>query len=562
MSAKKQDRVVIFDTTLRDGEQCPGASLRLREKLEVARQLARLNVDIIEAGFPIASPGDFEAVRRVAEEVKGPSICGLARCMNKDIERAAEAVAPAGKRGRIHVFLATSAIHRQYKLKKAKDEILKQSVAGVKYAKTFVDDVQFSPEDASRTEPDFLAEVVQAAIDAGATTINIPDTVGYAVPEEFGALIGELFERVDGIEDVTVHVHCHNDLGLAVANSLAAVRNGARGVECTINGIGERAGNCSLEEVAMALRTRADSFGIETGIKTREIFRSSRMVSQLTGLVVQRNKAIVGANAFAHESGIHQDGMLKHRTTYEIMKPEDVGISGTDLVLGKHSGHHAFDNHLRKLGFSLGQEELDRAYESFIELADKKKAVYDDDIIAILQEQVFTVPEVFTLEYLHVSTGSSTDPTATVKLKRAEEVTRDAACGDGPIDAALNCVDRISGVSGRLLDFGLQAITQGKDALGEVSVRVEFEGEVVNGKASSTDIVEASVKAYLNALNRFLVGRRQTAQKRSSPRAASRKKTARRAGTKPAAGTTRKKASAKKTGRKTANQTARKRTSP
>jgi len=507
MKKTNDQRVLIFDTTLRDGEQCPGASMGLREKLEVARQLARLKVDIIEAGFPIASPGDFESVKAVAEQVKGPIIAGLARCLEKDIVRAAEAVAPAGAKGRIHVFLATSAIHRQFKLRKAKEEIVKQAVAGVIMAKKYVQDVQFSPEDASRTEPEFLAEVCKAVIEAGATTVNIPDTVGYAVPEQFGALIGYLHEHVPGIDKVTVHVHCHNDLGLAVANSLAAVKNGARGIECTINGLGERAGNCSLEEVVMAMRTRNDFYQLETGVNTREIFRASRLVSQLTGMVVQRNKAIVGANAFAHESGIHQDGMLKERTTYEIMKPEDVGISGTELVLGKHSGRHAFANHLHKLGFRLNAEELGKAYDAFIELADKKKSIYDDDLVAIVQQQMTETPPVYTLQYLHVSTGTDTVPTATVRLRHKDMDLQDAACGDGPVDATLRTIDRICNVQGRLEDFALQAITKGKDALGEVSLRAEFGDRIINGKASSTDIVEAAAKAYLNCVNRYLVDR-------------------------------------------------------
>lgn len=523
MKKKSSNRVVIFDTTLRDGEQCPGASMGLREKLEVARQLARLKVDVIEAGFPIASPGDFESVHAVATNVKGPIIAGLARCMEKDIERAAEAVAPAGDKGRIHVFLATSAIHRQFKLRKAKEEIVKQAVAGVERAKRFVDDVQFSPEDASRTEPEFLAEVCQAVIDAGATTVNIPDTVGYAVPDEFGALIGYLHEHVKGIDDVTVHVHCHNDLGMAVANSLAAVRNGARGIECTINGLGERAGNCSLEEVVMAMKTRQDFYQLRTGVRTKEIYRASRLVSQLTGMVVQRNKAIVGANAFAHESGIHQDGMLKERSTYEIMQPEDVGISGTELVLGKHSGRHALASHLHKLGFRLSTEELSKAFEAFIELADKKKTVYDDDLVAIVQQQMTEPPPVFTLKYLHVSTGSDTVPTATVRLQKNDDIMQDAACGDGPVDAALKTIDRICNIQGRLLDFALQAITKGKDALGEVSLRAEIGDAIVNGKASSTDIVEAASRAYLNCVNRYLVdarGETDGPQQAAPPKAA------------------------------------------
>jgi len=513
-----QERVVIFDTTLRDGEQCPGASMGLHEKLEVARQLARLNVDIIEAGFPIASPGDFEAVHAVAREIKGPRICGLARCVPKDIERCAEAVAPAGKRGRIHVFLATSAIHRRFKFNKAKHEILKLAVAGVKHAKQFVDDVQFSPEDASRTEPDFLAAVVTAVIEAGATTVNIPDTVGYAIPSEFGELIGHLVEHVPALRrEVTLHVHCHNDLGLAVANSLMAVRHGARGVECTINGLGERAGNCSLEEVVMALRTRADAFGVATGIRTQEIFRASRLVSKLTGMVVQRNKAIVGANAFAHESGIHQDGMLKHRTTYEIMQPETVGIPGSELVLGKHSGRHGLAARLKQLGYAFTPGELEKIYTRFIELADKKKNVYDDDLVSLLHAEELAGPQAFTLDYLQVSTGTATVPTATVRLKKAGQVHQDSSCGDGPVDATFKTIDRITAVPGRLLDYSIQAVTKGEDAVGEVSVTVRFGSDLVAAKGASTDIVEASAKAYLNALNRHLFERGRGGQLSTPP---------------------------------------------
>lgn len=509
MTAKhdEKNKVIIFDTTLRDGEQCPGASMGLREKMEVAKQLQRLNVDIIEAGFPIASPGDFEAVKAIAESIKGPRIAGLARCIGKDIERCAEAVSPAGKRSRIHVFLATSAIHRQFKLKKAKDEIVKQAVWGVKHAKKYCQDVQFSPEDASRTEPDFLAEVVGAVIDAGATTVNIPDTVGYAVPIEFGRLIAYLFDHVSNIHDAIIHVHCHNDLGLAVANSLAAVRNGARGVECTINGLGERAGNCSLEEIVMGIKTRADAYNnVWTGINTKELYRASRMVSQLTGMVVQRNKAIVGSNAFAHEAGIHQDGIMKERTTYEIMKPEDVGISGSELVLGKHSGRHALVAQLARMGFKLTEAQKETVYNSFKALADKKKVIYDDDLISIMGEQMSQVPAIFTLDYLHVSTGTSTVPTATVKLKKDGDVFQDSACGDGPVDATLKTIDRITGVAGDLRDYSIQAVTRGEDAVGEVSMTVAFgkNRDYVSAKAASTDIVEASAKAYLNALNSHL----------------------------------------------------------
>ncbi len=509
MKNQEKDRVWIFDTTLRDGEQCPGATMNLHEKMEVARQLERLGVDIIEAGFPIASPGDFEAVHTIASTIKGPRIAGLARCIEKDITRAAEAVAPAGKRARIHVFLATSAIHRQFKLRKAKAEIVKQAVWGVKLAKKFVADVQFSPEDASRTEPDFLAEVTQAVIEAGATTVNIPDTVGYAVPWEFGPLFGYLMEHVKGIEKIRLHAHCHNDLGLAVANSLAAVQYGARGVECTINGIGERAGNCSLEEIVMALRTRADGMkGAWTGIQTKELVRSSRLVSRMTGFVVQRNKAIVGANAFAHESGIHQDGMLKHANTYEIMRPEDIGLTGTELVLGKHSGRHALGAHLAKLGFQLNEEQLLQVYEKFKVLADRKKTVFDDDLMSLMQEQAEDAPKTFALDYLRVTAGTDALSTATVRLKKGDKSFLDAACGDGPVDATLKVIDRITGVDGTLEDYSLQAVTKGEDAVGEVSVRVRFGDEVVSAKGSSTDIIEASAKAYLNALNRYFFMRR------------------------------------------------------
>lgn len=518
----EKSRVVIFDTTLRDGEQCPGASMGLTEKMEVARQLARLNVDIIEAGFPIASPGDFEAVRAIASTIKGPRIAGLARCINKDIERCAEAVAPAGSRSRIHVFLATSAIHRKFKLKKAKSEIVKQAVAGVKYARGFCRDVEFSPEDASRTEPEFLAEVCQAVIDAGATTVNIPDTVGYAVPIEFGQLIAYLFDHVPNIHDARIHVHCHNDLGLAVANSLAAVRNGARGVECTINGLGERAGNCSLEEFVMSLKVRGDAYsGMWTGVETKELYRASRLVSQMTGMVVQRNKAIVGANAFAHEAGIHQDGILKERTTYEIMKPEDVGISGSELVLGKHSGRHALFTHLARMGFEVKEEQKEDVYNKFKDLCDKKKYIYDDDLVAIMREKMSAVEQVYTLDYMHVATGTSTVPTATVRLKKGEQVTQDSACGDGPVDATLKTIDRITGVKGALENYSIMAVTRGEDAMGEVSVTVAFGKDLVSAKGASTDIVEASAKAYLNALNTCLFAR-SSAAKKGKKRAAGR----------------------------------------
>lgn len=507
---RNREKIHIFDTTLRDGEQSPGASMNHHEKLELAQQLALLNVDIIEAGFPIASPGDFKAVKAIAESVKGPAIAGLARCIAKDIERCADAVAPARK-PRIHVFLATSEIHRKFKLNKARHEILKQAVTGVKYAKKFCRDIEFSPEDASRTERDFLAQVVEAVIDAGATTVNIPDTVGYSIPSEFGGLIAYLFDNVPNINDAIINVHCHNDLGLAVANSLAAIQNGARGVECTINGLGERAGNAALEEIVMAIKTRSDLFAnVETGIKTDRLYKVSRLVSQITGMNVQRNKAIVGANAFAHESGVHQDGMLKERRTYEIMKPQDIGLDGTELVLGKHSGRHAFRHQLARLGVNLGQEQLEDAYNRFKELADKKKHIYDDDLLMIARHDDSQTASAFVLDYLHVSTGTNAIPTATVRLKKGRDAMQSAAYGDGPIDAALKAIDKLTGVRGKLTDFALQAITVGKDAMGEASVRVAFGRDIFSAKAASTDIVEASAKAYLSCVNRYLSTRSAT----------------------------------------------------
>ncbi|HMP90107.1 MAG TPA: 2-isopropylmalate synthase [Kiritimatiellia bacterium] len=497
-----KNRVVIFDTTLRDGEQCPGATMNLHEKLEVAKQLARLQVDIIEAGFPIASPGDYEAVRRISEAVPGPTICALARIKEKDITRAGDALSPATRR-RIHTFSSGSDIHLESILRMSREENIVRSVEAIRIARTFTDDVEYSAQDTTRSDRDYLVDLYTAAAEAGATTLNIPDTVGYATPEEYGELIAYLVARVK-VPDVIFSVHCHNDLGLAVANSLAAVRAGARQIECTINGIGERAGNCSLEEAVMAIKTRSDVMGVWTGINTREIMRSSRMVSRMTGMVVQRNKAIVGANAFAHESGIHQDGMLKNRMTYEIMTPEDVGVAGTDLVLGKHSGRHALGVHLEKMGFKLTDEELGRVYDQFKELCDKKKVVYDDDLIAIVQDQAQEGPQVYVLDYLQVTTGSGALPTATVRLQKDNQVYEDAAIGDGPVDASCKVIDRISGVNGELEDFSLQAVTAGEDALGEVSMRVRYGDVVISAKGSSTDIVEASAKAYLNCLNRYL----------------------------------------------------------
>jgi 2-isopropylmalate synthase len=509
---KDSNRIIIFDTTLRDGEQCPGASMNIREKLEIARQLARLGVDVIEAGFPVISEGDFDAVTQIAKEIRGPTIAGLARCVPKDIDAAAAAVKHARKR-RIHVFLATSKIHREFKFHKAQDEILRLAVEGVKRAKKYVDDVEFSPEDASRTEPDYLARVVEAAIAAGATTVNIPDTVGYAVPEEYGALIKYLFDHVKNIEKAVISVHCHNDLGLAVANSLAAVRNGARQVEGTINGIGERAGNASLEEFVMALKTRHDSLPYTTGWNTREIVKTSRLVSRMSGMIVQRNKAIVGENAFAHSAGIHQDGIIKKRETYEIMDPVEIGWGETELPLTKHSGRNALSRRLKHLGFKMSNAEIEEIFGEFKKIGDKKKFVYDDDLTALVESEITEVPETYSLEYLSVTSGTATVPTATVKLKKAGEIVTDAGTGDGPVDAALKTIDRITGKRGKLMDYQLRAVTQGKDAMGEVSIKVDFDGELLSGKGASTDVIEASARAYLNAVNRYLAnGRRKSAK--------------------------------------------------
>ncbi len=495
-------RIKIFDTTLRDGEQSPGASLDPKEKLQIARQLSNLNVDIIEAGFPITSEGDFKSVTNIAKEIQGVSIAALARAVEKDIECAAEALKQA-KSPRIHVFLATSKIHRKFKLAKAKEEIIKTAVKGVKHARKYVDDVEFSPEDATRTEPDFLAEVVESVINAGAKTVNIPDTVGYAVPEQYASLIKSLKENVKNISKATISVHCHDDLGLAVANSLAAIKSGATQVECTINGIGERAGNASLEEIVMALKTRKDFFGHTTRIKTHELLATSKIVSGLTGLWVQRNKAVVGENAFAHESGVHQDGILKERTTYEIMRPEDVGLPKTKIVLGKLSGRHAFKKRVKELGYELSYEELEHTFNQFKILADKKKDIYDQDIEAIIQDEKSEVPHFYELDSLSINCGPNTVPTAGVRLRVGKDkIIDDATIGDGPIDALFKTIDLLTGTRGILLDYNIRAITSGKDAMGEVIVEVDVEGQSYRGRAVSTDIIEASAKAYLNAINK------------------------------------------------------------
>jgi 2-isopropylmalate synthase len=508
MSTTQTRPVVIFDTTLRDGEQSPGCSMNLEEKLEVAQALVDLGVDVIEAGFPIASPGDFEAVREIARTVRGATICGLARCNEKDIDRAWDALREAPD-ARIHVFLATSAIHRQFKLRMDKEEIIQRAVDGVKRAKGYCDNIEFSPEDAARTEPDFLCRVVEAAIDAGATTVNIPDTVGYATPAHFGGVIRTLVERVPNIDRAVISVHCHNDLGLAVANSLAAVENGAGQIECTINGIGERAGNCSLEEVVMAMRTRSDFYRTTTKIHTPRLVPTSRLVSNITGMHVQRNKAIVGRNAFAHEAGIHQDGMLKERTTYEIMRPEDVGFSQTDLVLGKHSGRAALADRAKALGYHLTGEQLQEVFEEFKKLADKKKEVYDADIAALIEKRMTVADDVWKLIAYEVHATGKGEPTVSVTLRRGDsEQSKTTSGGDGPLDALFRTIEEITGTSVVVRDFRVHSVTRGKDALGESTIEVEHQGRIYRGRGVSTDTVEAATLAFLHAVNRAAVGGR------------------------------------------------------
>ncbi|MDZ7643678.1 MAG: 2-isopropylmalate synthase [Woeseiaceae bacterium] len=498
------DRIKIFDTTLRDGEQAPGCSMTLREKLRISRALADLNVDIIEAGFPAASPGDFEAVKAIADENRGPVICGLARCNPDDIEKVHAAVRGADNH-RIHVFVATSAIHREHKLKMAKEEIIKSAVGAVSLARELCDDVEFSPEDASRTELGYLAEVVSAAIEAGATTVNIPDTVGYTVPEEFDRLFRYLKEHAAGIDGITLSVHCHDDLGMAVANSLAAVRAGARQVECTINGIGERAGNCSLEEIVMAVRTRAEFFGLDTGVDTTRLYPTSRLVAGITGLHIPRNKAVVGENAFAHEAGIHQHGMLQHHSTYEIMRPEDVGISRSNLVLGKHSGRHAFRNRVHDLGFEPDEFELNRAFQEFKRLADRKKEMYDGDIEAIIMSVDSSSGGPWSLKAMRVTSGTEQAASSTIELRNEDGSEQaETATAEGPMEAAFKALEQATGVSLVLRNFELHSATIGDDAQGEVTVVVEYGGQTWRGHGTSIDIVEAGTRACLEVINRIL----------------------------------------------------------
>lgn len=499
------EKIFVFDTTLRDGEQIPGACLNPREKLEIALQLARLNVDCIEAGFPISSPGDFEAVKGVAERVKGPTIVALARAVRKDVETAWEAIKKA-ERPRIHVFLGTSDVHIQKKFGLDRDKALERGLEALKLAKSLCPDVEYSTEDASRTDREYLARVVEQVIAAGATVVNIPDTVGYAVPQQFGRLIAYLMETVSNIDQVTLSVHCHNDLGLATANTLSALENGARQVECTMNGLGERAGNASLEEIVMAVRTRKDYFNFFTEVNTPEIMRTSNLVSRLMGMPVQANKAIVGANAFAHSSGIHQDGILKDRATYEIIRPEDLGIVEHEMVLTARSGRHALKDKLLKMGYDLNKDEFEVVYDHFLEVADKKKRVYDEDVDIIVQDVIFAHldgSKLFSLESYSIKTGNGDAPEARVRLRRKEVILEASDQGDGPIDAIFKAIDKIVGAFHKLEDFQVQAVTETKEAMGVATVRVSREGHRALGRGSSTDILRASAKAYVEAINRI-----------------------------------------------------------
>lgn len=504
MSEKEQ--IIIFDTTLRDGEQSPGASMNIEEKVRIAHQLERLNVDVMEAGFPIASDGDFEAVKKIAKTIKGPQIAGLSRANNMDIDRAWEALKYAGERGRIHTFIATSDIHMEHKLQMSEQQVLDTAIAAVTRAAGYTPNVEFSAEDAARTRLPFLAKIIEAVISAGATTVNIPDTVGYTIPSEYFTIISYLKEHVSNIDQAIISVHCHNDLGLAVANSLAAVQAGARQVECTINGIGERAGNCSLEEVVMTLRTRHDILPFTTAVATEQITPSSKLLTTITGIQVQQNKAIVGANAFAHEAGIHQHGMLMNAETYEIMTPESIGLNQSKLVLGKHSGRHAFIDRLKELGYDLNKDEIKKAFVRFKSLADMKKEIFDEDLDAIVADEVLRISETFKLLQMNVSSGSFTAPTATVEMLVNGDVKKTAVMGDGPVDATFKAIKELTGSDAPLLNFSVGAITGGTDAQGECTVRLKTEeGREVLGQGAHPDIIVASAKAYINALNKIAI---------------------------------------------------------
>jgi len=499
---KDKNRVYIFDTSLRDGEQSPGNSMNTEEKLRLARQLEKMGVDIIEAGFPIASDGDFDAVRQIARAITKSQVAGLARANKEDIDRAWQAIKHAAQ-PRIHTFISSSDIHLKYQLKKSRAQVLKEAVAAVKLARSYTPNVEFSPMDATRSDKDYLVEMVSAVIDAGASTVNIPDTVGYTIPEEYGNLIAYLFASVKNMGDTIISVHCHNDLGLAVANSLAAITNGARQVECTINGIGERAGNTAMEEIVMALATRRDLYSLYTKIKTEQIYKTSRLLTQITGIPVQPNKAIVGANAFAHESGIHQDGLIKEKITYEIMTPKSVGISDTHIVLGKHSGRAAIAHHLKKMGHILNEEQLTKMAARVKALADIKKEIYDEDLEAILYEEIYRGKDKYSLIYLNVVSGNVAIPTATMEMQVGDEVVRDAGFGNGPVDATFTAIRNITKTNYQLLKYVVNAITGGSDAQGETMVQLKFNGHSVVGRGAHPDVIVASAKAYINALNRL-----------------------------------------------------------
>jgi len=498
----KRDTVYIFDTTLRDGEQSPGFSMNIDEKLRFARRLEKLGVDIIEAGFPVASEGDFLSVQEIARKIRKPQIAALARISLADIDRAWESVKDAAH-PRIHTFTSSSDIHIKYMLKKTREEVLKEACTGVRHACGFTNNVEFSAQDAMRTDRDYLCDMVEAVITEGATTVNIPDTVGYAIPDEFGALIAYLFEHVKNINDAVISVHCHDDLGLAVANSIFAVKNGARQVECTINGIGERAGNASMEEIVMALKTRKDLMGLDTNIKAEHIYRTSRLLTDITGISVQPNKAIVGANAFAHESGIHQDGLIKEKLTYEIMTPQTVGVTDTHMVLGKHSGRHAIKERMKKIGYNLSAEEMDKIFKRFKDLADVKKEIFDEDLEAIVADVLFRETDTYKLLYLNVVSGNAAIPTATVKMEVGGETCQDAGFGVGPIDATFAVIKKITQTDNPLLKYAVSAITGGTDAQGVVTVQLKYDSRIVTGRGTDPDIIVASAKAYINALNRL-----------------------------------------------------------
>jgi 2-isopropylmalate synthase len=498
------EKIIIFDTTLRDGEQAPGASLTSEQKLEIAFQLEKLGVDIIEAGFSIASPDDFKAVAKVSQQIKKSGVCALARCIKADIRAAADSLKKA-RSPRIHLFLATSKIHLKYKFRKAEEEIIAIAKKSLQMARNLCPDIEFSPEDATRSDRDFLFQVIETAIDEGASTINIPDTVGYSYPSEIYSLISDIRQNVPNINKAVISIHCHNDLGMASANSLSAVLAGARQVHCTINGIGERAGNASLEEVVMAIKVRQDAFrGLYTRINTKNIYNVSRLVSVSTGFIVPPNKAVVGKNAFRHEAGIHQDAVLKKKATYEIMDPADVGlVESEQIVLGKHSGRHALANRLKELGFELNAARINKVFLDFKELADKKKEVFDDDLIALIEEEELEKRNIYQLVSAQVTTGTDITPEARVKIKCKNKVLEAKSTGDGPVDACFKAADNIIGIKGELLDYRLEAVTRGKDAIGQVNLKVKIKNRIISGRGSSTDIIEASLLAYLNAVNKY-----------------------------------------------------------